>query len=173
MPFYRDGVVMTTGPLAATPLTAKAFAPFGQVIAPGEGAGRAINRGAAVRYDDLAAPEVVAGRVGISVFVGDPVTWPVPVPMLERHPLGSQSFLPMGSGQFLVVVAQDAGGIPGRPQAYLAGPGQGVHYPRGLWHGVLMPLDGPMDFAVLDRIGPGDNLEEHWFDAPLMIVGPF
>ena len=64
----------------------------------------------------------------------------------------------------------DQGGVPGLPLAFLTQPGQGVNYHRGTWHGVLTPLSGPGLFAVVDRIGPGANLEEHFFDTPYQVV---
>jgi ureidoglycolate lyase len=90
--------------------------------------------------------------------------------MVERHPLGSQAFLPMSLEPFLVIVAPDEGGTPGRPLAFRTAPGQGVNLGRGTWHGVLTPLAAPGLFAVIDRIGDGANLEEHWFEAPYAVL---
>ena len=89
--------------------------------------------------------------------------------MMERHPRGSQAFLPMSQDPFLVVVAPDNDGRPGRPRAFVTAPGQGVNYRRAIWHGVLTPLHEPGLFAVVDRIGTGDNLEEHWFEHPYRV----
>ena len=75
----------------------------------------------------------------------------------------------MHQNPYLVIVAPDADGAPGRPMAFLAAPGQGVNYHRGTWHGVLTPLHAPGLFAVVDRIGDGANLEEAWFDAPFIV----
>ncbi|MEM8754794.1 MAG: ureidoglycolate lyase, partial [Pseudomonadota bacterium] len=88
---------------------------------------------------------------------------------MERHPAGSQAFLPMTENPFLVVVARDEDGRPGAPLAFLTAPGQGVNYARGAWHGVLTPLAAPGLFAVIDRVGPGENLEECWFEEPWII----
>jgi ureidoglycolate lyase len=90
--------------------------------------------------------------------------------MVERHPEGSQAFLPMTAAPFLVIVAPDAGGVPGTPRAFLTAHGQGVNYHRGTWHGVLTPLSAPGLFAVVDRIGTTPNLEEHWFATPWTVV---
>ena len=81
--------------------------------------------------------------------------------MLERHPLGSQAFLPLGERPYLVVVAPP--GAPPSPasvRAFLAAPGQGVNYAPGVWHHPLLALDAVSDFWVIDRAGPGDNCEE-------------
>ena len=71
---------------------------------------------------------------------------------------------------FIFIVADDLDGRPHDPKAFLTAPGQGVNYRRGTWHGVLTPLHEPGLFAVVDRIGPGENLEEHWFDEPYEIT---
>ena len=92
--------------------------------------------------------------------------------MMERHPQGSQAFIPMAHGAFLVTVAHDAGGAPDVPLAFVTAPGHGINLHAGTWHGVLTPLTAPGLFAVIDRIGPGANLEEHWFDAPWTICAP-
>ena len=77
----------------------------------------------------------------------------------------------MSLTSFLVIVAPDAGGVPGPAKAFLTAPGQGINLNRGTWHGVLTPLSEPGLFAVVDRIGPGDNLEEHWLDDPVTVLG--
>ncbi len=71
-----------------------------------------------------------------------------------------------------MIAAPDDGGGPGTPRAFLSRPGQGVNYRRGTWHGVLTPLAEPALFAVVDRAGPDDNLEEHWFETPFLVVEP-
>lgn len=151
-------------------LTAAAFAAFGDVIAPRETPDRLINQGRCKRHHDLAQLDFSDGRAGISLFEAEPCALPLRLDMVERHPSGSQAFLPMTQNPFLVVVAPDKGGAPGTPRAFLTGPGEGVNLHRGTWHGVLTPLFAPGLFTVVDRIGPGMNLEEHWFDAPWTIV---
>ena len=83
--------------------------------------------------------------------------------------MGSQAFLPMQEGEYLVVLAEDKDGAPVAPRAFIAGPGQGVNIGRNVWHGVLCPLSDPGLFMVVDRVGEGPNLEEHWFDEPFII----
>jgi ureidoglycolate lyase len=153
------------------PLTAEAIAPFGDVIeAVGEGSFD-FNRGKARRHHDLARTEVTGdGRIGVSIGRAQPYRLPVTLDMVERHPLGSQAFVPMGPDPFIVVVAPDEGGRPGRPRAFITAPGQGVNYLRNVWHGVLTPLDRDADFLIVDRIGTGVNLEEHFFEDPWTIV---
>lgn len=161
---------MTAG-IIAGPLTADAFAPFGDVIEASGAPDMMINAGRCGRHHDLARLSAEAGgQIGISVFVSEPVSLPVSIGLLERHPLGSQAFLPMSADPFLVVVAEDAGGRPASPRAFITAAGQGVNYHRNVWHAVLMPLDARATFAVVDRIGgTGSNLEEFHFDRPLTI----
>jgi ureidoglycolate lyase len=152
------------------PLTAAAFAPFGEVLEATGDPDRIINQGLCGRYHDRARLDFGAGHAGISLFDAEPRALPYRLEMVERHPEGSQAFLPMTEHPFLVIVAPDEAGRPGRPRAFLTAPGQGVNYARGTWHGVLTPLHAPGRFAVIDRIGEGPNLEEHWFDDPWIVV---
>ncbi len=155
-------------------LTAEAFAPFGTVI---EAAGKPsfmINAGRCGRYHDVARPQVLdaAGAVAISVGRSEGVSLPMSVDLLERHPLGSQAFIPMATARMVVVVAPDAGGPPGMPVAFLSEPGQGVQYDAGTWHGVLAPLDEGADFLIVDRVGEGANLDEVVLEAPFTVGVP-
>ena len=86
--------------------------------------------------------------------------------VVERHPLGSQAFVPLNAAPFLVVVCPNEGDGPGRPRAFVTAPGQGICYAVGTWHGVLTPFGAAQDFVVIDRGGAGANLEEHVFDEP-------
>ena len=153
------------------PLTAEAFAPFGDVIEAVGAPDRIINQGLCGRYHDLAAMDFSDGRAGISLFRSEARALPLKIEMVERHPSGSQAFIPMNAYPFMVVVAPDEHGAPGRLRAFLSAAGQGVNYRRGIWHGVLTPLVQTGLFAVIDRIGSGANLEEHWLDRPVTITG--
>jgi ureidoglycolate lyase len=156
------------------PLTKSAFAPFGDVIEADPSSMRLINGGTTERFHALAAAEVAGegARIIINLFRGQPRAFPYKVAMMERHPFGSQSFSPISGRPFLVVVSDDEGGRPGRPQVFLARGDQGVNYRRNVWHHPLMVLAQPSDFLVVDRDGPGDNLEEFFFDPPFIISEP-
>jgi ureidoglycolate lyase len=161
----------TTRTLTVEPLTAEAFAPWGDVI-EATGASFPINGGMCDRFHDLARMEFVGegGRAGISVGWGRPYPLPHAFDLVERHPLGSQAFVPMTEDPFLVIVAPDEGGRPGRPRVFITAPGQGVNYLRNVWHGVLTPLGRAAPFLIVDRIGPGVNLEEFRYDADWQVV---
>lgn len=156
--------------VAARPLTAEAFAPFGDVLEATGAPDRLINAGLCGRFDDRARLDFAGGRAGVSLFDAAPRSLPYRLDMVERHPDGSQCFVPMSPAGFLVIAAPDEGGAPGAPVAFLTAPGQAVNFHRGTWHGVLTPLSAPGLFAVIDRIGPGPNLEEHRFAEPYEIV---
>lgn len=155
--------------IRTTPLTPKAFAPFGDVLECAGTPDKLINQGLCGRFHDRAKLDFGDGRVGISLFSAQLRTLPYTLDMVERHPEGSQAFVPMSDGPFLVVVAPDESGIPGTPLAFLTSPGQGINLHRNIWHGVLAPLQGTGVFSVIDRIGDGENLEEHWFKVPYSI----
>ena len=156
--------------LTAEPLSAAAFAPFGDVI-EAAGASFPINGGMCDRFHDLARLDIIGdGRVGVSVADSRPFALPLDFTLVERHPLGSQAFVPMSEDPFLVVVAPDEDGRPGAPRAFLTQPGQGVNYHRNVWHGVLTPLRRPARFLIVDRIGSGNNLEEYTYDKPWTVV---
>lgn len=157
--------------ISVEPLTAEAFAPFGEVLAASGAPDKIINQGLCGRFHDLATLDFIGddARVGISVFKSEKRSFPYTLEMVERHPLGSQAFLPMSMDPFLVIVCPDDQGRPGHPRAFLTASGQGINFHRGTWHGVLTPLAEPGLFAVIDRIGEGDNLEEVWFDEPYVV----
>ena len=159
-----------TRQIAIQPLTADAFAPFGDVLDITGAPDKIINQGLCGRYHDRAALNFGDGRAGLSLFKAEPRTLPLVLEMVERHPAGSQAFVPMSLDPFLVVAAADNGGEPDIPRAFLTEPGQAINFHRNTWHGVLTPLTAPGLFAVVDRIGDGENLEEFWFEEPYTIA---
>ncbi|TNF17857.1 MAG: Ureidoglycolate hydrolase [Rhodobacteraceae bacterium] len=161
---------MTLENITARPATADAMAGLAQLIACAGTPDKLINKGLCGRFHDLAALDIVEGKAGISLFRSEVFSLPFTLEMMERHPLGSQAFIPMSDAGFLVVLAEDEDGRPGAPRAYLTAPGQAVNIGRNVWHGVLTPLGGTGLFAVVDRIGDGANLEEHWLDTPYQVV---
>lgn len=161
-------------PVLIEPLTAAAFAPFGQVIEL-EGAHHyPINNGMTERFHDLARVELagVHPRPLISIFRGQPYQLPLTLKLVERHPLGSQAFYPLSANPWLVIVAADEGGSPTGLRAFQPAPGQGVNIAMNTWHGVLTPLEREADFLVVDRGGDGNNLQEHHFDVAVIVRLP-
>jgi ureidoglycolate lyase len=156
--------------ITAAPLTEDAFAPFGDVLEAVGAADKIINQGNCGRFHDRAQVDFADGRAGISLFQARPRSLPYTCDLLERHPDGSQAFIPMSMDPFLIIVAPDDGGRPGLPQAFLSAPGQAINIHRAVWHGVLTPLHAPGLFAVVDRIGTGANLEEYPLEAPFTVV---
>ena len=135
---------MTEAQINATPLTAEAFAKFGDVISMGAAPDKIINQGNCERYHDLAELAFTeTGRAGISLFNATPRKLPYQLEMMERHPLGSQAFLPLHEYPFLVVVAEDNNGKPKNVRAFITPPSIGINYHRNIWHGVLTPLEAP------------------------------
>ncbi len=151
--------------LKVKPLTKQAFAPFGDVIEIDGAERRLINNGTTERFHDLARVEAAGtqARVLVNIFRGQPFKAPIDIAMMERHPYGSQAFIPLQQRPFLVVVAEDANGTPAAPHVYLARGHQGVNYGRNVWHHPLLSLDAVSDFLVVDRYGREDNLEEYFF----------
>lgn len=153
------------------PLTAAAFAPFGDVLDATGPADMIINAGLCQRFHDRARLDFgPQGRAGISIFNAQPRTLPLELEMVERHPDGSQAFLPLSQHPFLVIVAPDENGTPGAPLAFLTAAHQGINLHRGTWHGVLTPLHSPGLFAVVDRIGNTHDLEEHWYEPQYVVI---
>lgn len=158
--------------LRIEPLTAAAFAPYGDVLEASGPPDRVINEGLCERFHDRARLDFGPdGRAGISIFHAEPRALPLTLTLVERHPEGSQAFIPMSADPFLVIVAADAEGQPTAVRAFRTAQGQGVNILRNTWHGVLTPLAEPGLFAVIDRIGPTPNLEEHLLAAPAVISG--
>lgn len=159
--------------LRAQPLTREAFAPFGTVIQTAGAHHFPINQGSTERYHALAEVTLDGppARAIISLFRGEPVRPPVPLRLLERHPLGSQAFMPLQGRPYLVVVAP-----PGEAfaladlRAFLARGEQGVSYAPGVWHHPLLALEAVSDFLVVDRDGPGSNCDERPLPGPVEVA---
>ena len=142
-------------------LDADAFAPFGEVIEASDRARRLpINHGWTDRFDDLARIDVSDddGRPCVSIFRSRPLN-PLVLKLFERHPLGSQAFVPLTPYPFLVAVAPPGPFDPAAVQVFMA-IGKGVNYAKGVWRHFCLAQAGVSDFLVIDRAGPGENLEE-------------
>lgn len=143
------------------PLTRQSFAGFGDIIDMEGAAPVSINQGYGRRFSDLATIDTgaEAGTTAVGIVEAEPRTWPLRVEIMERHPLGSQIFFPLQDRTWLVLVAQDPRD-PATYRAYRANGRQGVNYARNVWHHPLLVLEPQSLFLVIDRKGPGNNLEE-------------
>ncbi|WP_241464218.1 ureidoglycolate lyase [Rhodoferax saidenbachensis] len=152
-------------PIRVEALTAAAFAPFGDVIAVGDAARQfSINEGFATRFHDLAHIDVLdqGGRPILNIFRATPRVLPMQLRVMERHPLGSQAFMPLSSTPYLVVVAPASPTlVPEQIRCFLAQAGQGVNYAKGTWHHPLIATERASDFLVVDR---GGRAEDHNLD---------
>ena len=158
--------------LHPVPLTAEAFAPFGEVIAA-DGPAQTINHGATRKYADLARIALrESGRAAAHIYRSSPPDFPFALRVMENHPLGSQMFMPLSGRPYLVVVAP-----PGRfdalaIRAFVAGPAQGINLAPGVWHHFNLALGGVSDFLVIDREGPGENCEEIALEGSILLAAP-
>lgn len=154
---------MTEFRLIAKPLTATAFAPYGEVIETAGTSPRNINQGYAQRFNDLCKVDVAAGQgeVNVSLFSANPRPQPIAIKLMERHPLGSQAFIPMQERPWLVLVCDDPLDVASY-HLFAASGRQGVNYARNVWHHPLLVFDPASHFLIVDRKGPGDNLDEVW-----------
>ena len=159
--------------LAVELLTRDGFAAFGDVIETAGAHHYAINQGTTERFHDLCHVDVAGdgGTTLVNIFRGQVFSCPIEIAMMERHPLGSQAFIPLSIRPFLVVVAEEGGnGVPGPLHAFVSTAGQGVNYRRNVWHHPLLSLEAISDFVVVDRGGPGDNLDEFHFDTSVAAI---
>ncbi len=159
--------------LTPRPLTRTAFARFGDVIECDGAQHFPINGGTTERYHDLANINMrEGGRAIVSIFRGQPRSYPLAISMMERHPLGSQAFVPMQRTPYLIVVAESdlVTRRPAALHAFIARGDQGVNYAAGTWHHPLLALDVVSDFLVIDRRGEGRNCDEVMLDEPVQLV---
>ena len=152
------------------PLTKTAFAPFGEVVEMEGGEQITINQNFAQRFNYLAHIDVEheGGSVNISLASAIPRPQPIAIKLMERHPLGSQIFYPLQDEPWLVLVCGDPkDGSTYR--AFKASGQQGINYKRNAWHHPLLVLN-PSRFIVVDRQGPGTNLEEVWLEKEFLLT---
>jgi ureidoglycolate lyase len=163
---------MMPPPLPLRPLDAEAFGPYGEVLELAVGATWAVNAGTSRRRDlpgglDLAR---AGGRPLLATFRAQAQPLQGPWHVLERHRFGSQTFVPLAAGRWVVLVAQ-GGSAPDAATlaAFLVGPGQGVTLHAGTWHHPLIALDAGL-FLVLERAGPEEDCEVVQLPAPVQLL---
>ena len=146
--------------LEIEPLSAAAFAAYGDVIEFAGNSSYPINNGMAQRYHALAQVELGGddARAVVSLVASEKFELPRRVDHLEYHPYGSQAFIPLDSDPFIVVV----GAASASPQvndlrAFVTNGQQGINYRAGTWHHVLLTPYAAMRFVCVDRDSPDDN----------------
>ena len=149
------------------PLTRDAFASFGDVVEIEGTAPISINQGFAERFNNLANIDVSVdgGEVNISLFTAIPRPKPIAIKLMERHPLGTQLFYPLQNEDWLVLVCADPK-IESSYKLFQASGTQGINYARNAWHHPLL-VHSKSRFIIIDRKGPGTNLEEAMLQKPL------
>jgi ureidoglycolate lyase len=154
-------------------LTRDAFAPFGDVITLTGAQHYPINDGTTERFHNLALIDVSDqdGRPLLSLFRSKPRPLPFEIRVMERHPLGSQAFIPLSKDPYLAIVASSGPFDERTVRVFLAERGEGVNYAKEVWHHALFALFLESEFVVVDRGGPGGNCEEIALQRPILITG--
>lgn len=163
--------------LRPVPITPERFAPYGDVIAAIPAQREAMNDARFERFDDLAAVNIEPGgdgHVGISIARSRAATaLPYRFDLVERHPLGSQAFVPRTPFSFIIVVAPRGETVDSAClEAFVTNGSQGVNYHRGTWHMPLISLEAGQEFLVIDRCGTESNCETLVLDEPVVLSAP-
>ena len=142
------------------PITKENFSKFGDMITTDDIKPLEINNGYAKRFDGIANLDTSKdnGETTICIFSALKRSFPMKIDMMEKHPLGSQAFIPMKETTFLVFVAPEGNKLDlNEVESFIVPPGIGVNYNPGIWHFPLISTEN-MNFLVVDRKGFGDNL---------------
>jgi ureidoglycolate lyase len=156
-------------------LTPEMFEEFGEVIEIENARKIPINQGLTTRYHDLCNIDTSdqGGRAIVSVFRTSPLALPHQVRVMERHPLGSQGFIPTAEVPFYVLVGRDNRPMTAEDLTLFVTNGhQGVNIYKNTWHHFQIVLNHTQDFIVIDRGGAGENLEEIDVDGEVWITEP-
>ena len=153
-------------------ITRENFSIYGELISKENIKPMNINNGYAKRFDDLVNInfEKNNGKINISVFQATKRSFPMQIDMMEKHPEGSQAFIPMKESVFFVFVAP-RGEKPEIDliESFLIPKGTGINYKPGVWHFPLISTEN-MDFLVIDRKGTDENLVIHKFKNEKIIL---
>ena len=158
--------------LRPEPLTRERFAPYGDVIESAVDKAEAMNAARFQRFDDLCDIDIAGGgRVGMSIARCRTATsLPLQVDIMERHPRGSQAFIPLQHCKMLVVVGPRGESIDAVDlRAFVTNGRQGFNYHRGTWHMPLIAFEAGHEFLIVDRVGGGPNCEEYTLDDVVML----
>lgn len=159
--------------LQPEPLTSERFAPYGDVIEAAFDKTTAMNAARFERFDDLCNIDIErGGHLAISVArCRTPTSLPLRVDSVERHPLGSQAFVPLQHCKLVIVVAPPGESVDaGDLRAFVTNGKQGFNYHRGTWHMPLIAFEGGQEFLIVDRGGDETNCEEYTLDDVVMLA---
>ena len=153
-------------------ITRKNFSIYGDLISSDNIKPININAGYAKRFDNLANINTLkdGGKTIVSIFSALKRNFPMKIDMMEKHPLGSQAFIPMKETTFLCFVAPP-GESPeiNKIQSFIIPPKTGINYKPGIWHFPLISTEDT-DFLVIDRKGNGENIVFHKFDKEKLLL---
>jgi len=153
-------------------ITRANFAAYGDLISSDDIKPMDINAGYAKRFDNLAKINTSkdGGKTIVSIFSALKRNFPMKIDMMEKHPLGSQAFIPMNETTFLCFVAPP-GESPeiDKIQSFIIPPKTGINYKPGIWHFPLISTEDT-DFLVIDRKGNSENLVIHKFDKEKVVL---
>jgi len=145
--------------------------PYGEIIEASRLRGSRMNDARFDRFDDLCDVDIVDGNVAVSIACSrTPSVLPYRFDRVERHPLGSQAFVPLSPCKMIIVVAPPGEAVdPEDLRAFETNGKQGINYRRGTWHMPLIAFESGQRFLVIDRAGEGPNCDEHTLDEPIML----
>jgi ureidoglycolate lyase len=158
--------------LKPEPLTPERFAPYGNVIETSRDSSDAMNEARFERFDDLCEIDLDDdGRIAVSIArCRTPSTLPLRLDMVERHPLGSQAFVPLSPCQMVIVVAPPEESVDASDlRAFVTNGRQGINYHRGTWHMPLISFDAGQEYLIIDRFGDIPNCDMHTLDDPIFL----
>ena len=157
--------------LTPQPLTHERFAPYGDVVEASRVSATAMNEARFERFDDLCDIDLDGGDVAVGIVRCRAATClPLRVDVIERHPLGSQAFVPLQACRMVVVVAPPGEGVTaGDLRAFVTNGRQGINYRRGTWHMPLIAFRAGHEFLVVDRGGDEANCERHTLDDAVIV----
>jgi ureidoglycolate lyase len=167
---------MNEAAIKPVPITVERFAPYGDVIHASAAAKVAMNDARFERFHDLAKIDIdsAGGRVAISIArCKTPAKFPYRIDMVERHPHGSQAFIPLAPFSFIVVVAPAGEAVDAAElRAFVTNGTQGINYHKGVWHMPMIAVQAGQEFLIVDRAPAMDNCEEFVLGNPLMLEAP-
>ena len=158
--------------LKAEPLTRERFADYGEVIETSRDHSAAMNAARFDRFDDLCHVDLFNdGPIAVSIArCRTPTTLPLRLDRVERHPLGSQAFIPLSPCKMVIVVAPPEESVDASAlRAFVTNGRQGINYRRGTWHMPLISFSEGQEYLIIDRGGSEPNCDEHTLDDAIFL----